>query len=55
MFDNDEYIDYDRIVDDSDDLLDEDYYSDDEYGYDLDNEQEFDCYYHTLADELVDE
>ena len=56
MFDdNNEYIDYDRLVDDSEDLLDEDYYSDDEYGYDYDNEREFDCYYHNVADELIDE
>lgn len=56
MFDDDnEYIDYDRLVDDADDLLDEDYYSDDEYDYDLENEREFDCYYHNVADELIDD
>ena len=53
MFDDDnEYIDYDRLVDDADDLLDEDYYSDDDE-YDL--EYEFDCYYHNIADELIDD
>lgn len=52
MFDDDnEYIDYDRLVDDADDLLDEDYYDD----YDLENEREFDCYYHNVADELIDD
>ncbi len=56
MFDDNEYLDYDRLVDESDDLLDDDYYgSDDEYDYDLDNEKEFDCYYHNIADELIDD
>ena len=54
MFDDDnEYIDYDRLVDDADDLLDEEYYGDDDY--DLDNEREFDCYYHTVTEELIDD
>jgi hypothetical protein len=47
--------DYDRVVDDSDDLLEDEDYSDDSYDYDYVNEREFDCYYHTLADELADE
>ncbi len=56
MFDDNEYLDYDRLVDESDDLLDDDYYgSDDEYDYDLDNDKEFDCYYHNIADELIDD
>jgi hypothetical protein len=57
MFDdNNEYIDYDRLIDDSEDLMDDDYYGDDDqYDYDYANEREFDCYYHTLADELTDE
>jgi hypothetical protein len=44
--------DYDRVVDDSDDLLEDEDYAD---AYDYVNEREFDCYYHTLADELADE
>jgi hypothetical protein len=57
MFDDNEYLDYDRLVDESDDLLDDDYYGsdDDKYDYDLDNEKEFDCYYHNIADELIDD
>ena len=56
MFDdNDEYIDYDRLVDDSEDLMDDTYYSDDQYDYDYANEREFDCYYHNIADELIDD
>jgi hypothetical protein len=47
--------DYDRVVDDSDDLLEDEDYTDDSYDYDYVNEREFDCYYHTLADELADE
>ena len=48
--------DYDRIVDNADDLLDDDYYDGgDIYDYDLMNEREFDCYYHNITDELVDE
>lgn len=54
MFDdNEEYLNYDRLVDESDDLFD-DYDSDDD-GYDMQNEQEFDCYYHNLTDELIDD
>jgi hypothetical protein len=56
MFENVYEYDYDRMVDDSEDLMDDDYYgSDDEYDYDLDNEKEFDCYYHNIADELIDD
>jgi hypothetical protein len=44
--------DYDRVVDDADDLLEDEY---DDFSNDYVNEREFDCYYHTLADELADE
>ena len=49
--------DYNRIVNNADDLLDDEYYDDggDIYEYDLTNEREFDCYYHNITDELVDE
>lgn len=56
MFDdNNEYLDYDRLVDDSEDLLDDDYYEYNEYDYDLENESEFDSYYHNITDELIDD
>jgi hypothetical protein len=47
--------DYDRLADDADDLLEDEDYTDDSYDYDYINEREFDCYYHTLNDELADE
>ena len=50
MFDDEVYYDYDSIVNDSDPL-----YEDDEYDYIDYNEREFDCYYHTITDELIDE
>jgi len=58
MFDDEYEYDYDRIVEDSDALYeddDEDIYSDDEYDYYYSNEREFDCYYHDIMDELSDE
>ena len=56
MFDdNDEYIDYDRLVDESEDLLDDEYYNEDDYNPISDNYREFDYYYHNLTDELTDE
>ena len=54
MFEEYEF-DYDRIVEDTDELYDYADYSDepdDEYDYDYDNEREFDCYYHNVMDEL---
>ena len=57
MFDNyDDEIEYDykRILEDSDDLYEDEEYNDDEYDYDYQNEREYDCYYHTLANELID-
>ena len=56
MFDdNNEYIDYDRLIDDSEDLMDDEYYSNEYDDYDYGNEREFDCYYHNITDELIDE
>ena len=49
MFDDDIYLDYDSIVNDCDPL-----YEDDEYDYMDINEREFDCYYHSITDELTD-
>ena len=54
MFDDEYEFDYDRIIEDTDELYDEDedIYTDDEYDYDYMNEQEYDCYYHNVMDEL---
>jgi hypothetical protein len=55
MFDDDIYLDYESIVNDTDPLYDdEENYSDDEYDYMDINEREFDSYYHTIANELID-
>ena len=49
------FEDYQSIIDNSEDLYDDNEdYRDDEYDYDYENEKEFDCYYHTLADEIID-
>jgi hypothetical protein len=50
MFDEDIYLDYESIVNDTDPLYEDEDYSDDEYDYS--NEREFDCYYHNIVDEL---
>ncbi len=47
MFDDDIYLDYESIIEDTDPL-----YEDDEYDYDYSNEREFDCYYYNIIDEL---
>ncbi len=59
---NDEYeFDYDRVVEDSEELYDEnsdpffDDFYEDNHDYDLDNEREYDCYYHNVVDELDNE
>lgn len=49
MFEDFDY-DYNHILEDVDDL---DLYEDDEY--DLEDEKEWDNYYHNIADELVDD
>jgi hypothetical protein len=49
MFDDDIYLDYNSILEDTDPL-----YEEDEYDYVDANEREFDCYYHTITDELID-
>ena len=52
----DEYeFDYDRVVEDAEELYEYADYSDepdDEYDYDYANEREYDCYYHNVMDEL---
>ncbi len=50
MFDDNEYIDYDAIIDDSDDLLEDEYY-DDSY----EDVDEYNFYYHNMTDEIIDE
>jgi hypothetical protein len=50
MFDEENYYDYESILEDTDPLYEDEDYSDDEYDYS--NEQEFDCYYHNIIDEL---
>jgi hypothetical protein len=50
MFDEDIYLDYESIVNDTDPLYEDEDYSDDEYDYS--NEREFDCYYYNIVDEL---
>jgi len=55
----DEYeFDYDRVVEDTDELYgyDEDFWSEDIYDNDeYPNEREYDCYYHNVMDELDNE
>ena len=59
MFENEYEFDYDRIVEDTDELYEYADYSDepeeDEYDYDYTNEREYDCYYHNVMDELDNE
>jgi hypothetical protein len=52
MFDEENYYDYESILEDTDPLYEDEDYSDDEYDYDYSNEREFDCYYHNIIDEL---
>ena len=55
MFENEYEFDYDRVVEDSEELYEYADYSDepdDEYDYDYANEREYDCYYHNVMDEL---
>lgn len=57
MFEDEYEFDYDRVVEDTDELYDdedfwsEDIYDDDEYA----NEREYDYYYHDVVDELDNE
>jgi len=61
MYEDEYEFDYDRVVEDTDELYDyadysdepdyDDYADSDEY----ENEREFDCYYHNVMDELDSE
>ena len=61
MYEDEYEFDYDRVVEDTDELYDyadysdepdyDDYADSDEY----ENEREFDCYYHNVMDELDNE
>jgi hypothetical protein len=58
MFEDEYEFDYDRVIEDTDELYDndedfwgEDIYDDNEYP----NEREYDCYYHNVMDELDNE
>lgn len=54
MFDNEYEYDYDRIVEDTDELYDQ--YDDfDDADDEYDNDVEWDNYYHNVADELIDD
>ena len=50
MFEDEYEFDYDKIVENTDEL-----YEDDEYDYDYANESEYDLYYHNVMDELDNE
>lgn len=52
MFEDEYEFDYSRVIEDTDELYEDDFYTDDEYDYDLNNEREYDCYYHNVVDEL---
>ena len=54
MFEDEYEFDYDRVVEDTDELYDdEDFWSEDIYEEDeYSNEREYDLYYHNVVDEL---
>ena len=56
MFEDEYEFDYDRVVEDTDELYDEDFWSEDIYDDDeYANEREYDLYYHNVVDELDNE
>ena len=56
MFDDVYDFDYDRVVEDTDELYDdEDFWGEDIYDDEYTNEREYDCYYHNVVDELDNE
>jgi len=56
MFDDVYDFDYDRVVEDTDELYDdEDFWNEDIYDDEYTNEREYDCYYHNVVDELDNE
>lgn len=54
MYTDDYEFDYDRVIEDADELYEYADYSD-EPEYEEDDEREFDCYYHNVMDELDSE
>lgn len=56
MFDDDNYYDYDSIAKDADDLYFDEYDSwDDEAEVDNVEQNEWENYYHNLADEIIED
>ena len=56
MFEDEYEFDYDRVVEDTDELYDDDdFWSEDIYDDEYDNEPEYDYYYHNVVDELDNE
>ena len=57
MYEDEYEFDYDRVVEDTDELYDddEDFWSEDIYDDEYTNEREYDCYYHNVMDELDNE
>ena len=54
MFEDEYEYDYDRIVEDTDELYEDDFYED-EYDHNYDTTTEYDYYYHNVMDELDNE
>jgi hypothetical protein len=52
MFEDGYEFDYDRVVEDTDELYDYADYSDEPEYDDIENEREYDFYYHNVIDEL---
>jgi hypothetical protein len=52
MFEDEYEFDYDRIVEDTEDLYEDEEYQEDEYDYYHFNEHEYQCYYHNVIDEI---
>ena len=55
MYDDEYEFDYDRVVEDAEELYDYADYSDEPEYDDYQNEREYDCYYHNVMDELDNE
>lgn len=55
MFDEDNYYDYDSIIRDADDLYNDEYADDWEYDIENVEHDEWENYYHNVADEIIDE
>ena len=58
MFENEYEFDYDRVVEDSDALYEDDFFDvifDDDDDYDSPDQQDYEYYYHNVVDELDNE